>query len=336
LVLLVDGLDEDTGGGPGSGVSSIAALLPRLVPDGLRVIVSGRPGRALPSDVPDDHPLRSCGRRPLEVSPHAAGIGKAAQRELAELVAAGNRHLDLIGLVTAAGGGLTAADLQDLTDLLPLEIDTILTGPAGRTIEARTEPDGRLIYLLAHETLREQAESQLGRRLAAYRARIATWVDSYWERGWPPDTPRYALSGYFASIAEVDRLVGLATDPSRHDRQLETFGADAAALAEVAAAQRILLASAMPDLTAMARLNVRRAILEQRNRHTPPGLPAVWERLGHHARAAATAAAISVPDRRAEAYSELARVASAGDAREWAAAAEQTAHTAGRPSDSGP
>jgi hypothetical protein len=48
LVLVVDGLDEDSGSLPGSGLPSIAACPPKRPPDGLRVIVAGRPIRRSP------------------------------------------------------------------------------------------------------------------------------------------------------------------------------------------------------------------------------------------------------------------------------------------------
>ena len=51
LVLVVDGLDEDSGSLPGSGLPSVAACLPKRFPDGLRVIVAGRPDPPLPADV---------------------------------------------------------------------------------------------------------------------------------------------------------------------------------------------------------------------------------------------------------------------------------------------
>ncbi|MFD5200124.1 hypothetical protein ACFWM7_08180 [Streptomyces sp. NPDC058375] len=57
LVLVVDGLDEDHGVTAGPGCHSIAALLPRTPPHGMRIIVAGRPHPPVPDDVPGDHPL---------------------------------------------------------------------------------------------------------------------------------------------------------------------------------------------------------------------------------------------------------------------------------------
>jgi hypothetical protein len=86
LVLLVDGLDEDRGVTAGPNAHSIAALLPVRIPPGLRIIVAGRPNPPVPSDVPEDHPLRSPAVvRPLAPSPAAATIRAELERELLRL-----------------------------------------------------------------------------------------------------------------------------------------------------------------------------------------------------------------------------------------------------------
>ncbi|MCC3772063.1 hypothetical protein K6I34_005352, partial [Streptomyces sp. UNOC14_S4] len=48
LVLVVDGLDEDRGVTSGPDCHSIAALLPRVPPHGMRVVVAGRPHPPVP------------------------------------------------------------------------------------------------------------------------------------------------------------------------------------------------------------------------------------------------------------------------------------------------
>ena len=85
LVLVVDGLDEDCGSLPGSGLASIAACLPKRPPDGLRVIVAGRPDPPLPADVDPDHPLHSLpGPPPGRLAPrhrgHATGPSGSSTR----------------------------------------------------------------------------------------------------------------------------------------------------------------------------------------------------------------------------------------------------------------
>ncbi|MEV6926493.1 helix-turn-helix domain-containing protein [Dactylosporangium sp. NPDC051485] len=52
LLLVVDGLDEDRGGRAGSGLPSIASLLPKVPDKSLRIVVTGRPNPACPMTCP--------------------------------------------------------------------------------------------------------------------------------------------------------------------------------------------------------------------------------------------------------------------------------------------
>ena len=108
LVLVVDGLDEDRGVTTGPDAYSIAALLPARPPTGLRVIVAGRPDPPVPADVPDDHPLHDLGIvRVLAPSRSAQAVRADMQRELKRLLHGDRAERDMLGLVTAAGGGLS-------------------------------------------------------------------------------------------------------------------------------------------------------------------------------------------------------------------------------------
>ena len=127
-MLLVDGLDEDRGGTPGSGLASIASLLPKVVGRGLRVIVSSRPSPSVPSDVPADHPLRHCRRRALAVSPYAVETARLARRELDELLNGDLVQQDLVGLVAASGGGLTLGELEELSGQPRYRLEGMLAG----------------------------------------------------------------------------------------------------------------------------------------------------------------------------------------------------------------
>ena len=315
LVLVVDGLDEDTGTGPDSGVPSIAALLPRRCEDGLKVVLAGRPHPPIPVDVPDDHPLRTCRVRPLDASPYARGLGQHARWELRGMLAGDAVRRDIIGLVAASGGGLTLDDLEQLSGQPRDEVEDQLGGVFGRTIRGTIDPGpgaGRRVYLFAHETLREEAVERLGRtQLTGYRDRVHRWADGYERRCWPVDTPGYLLVGYPRMLAagqDWPRLMRLAQDGRRHDRMLDVLGGDAAALAEIRAAQQHLLWQPEPDLRTLARLARRRDVLNDRNANVPPTLPALWVGVGHLGRAVALAASITQDDARVEA---LARVAEA-------------------------
>lgn len=304
FVLLVDGLDEDRGVTTGADAHSIAQLLPATLPAGMRVVVAGRPDPPIPTDVPEHHPLRDPAIvRVLAPSPEAQAVRADMERELKDLLGGSVAEQDLLGLVTAAGGGLTAADLSELTGWSTWQVADHLGTVTGRSFTRRDShyspgaaPES---YVLGHEELQVRAREMLGdTRLAAYRDRLHTWADQYAARGWPRGTPEYLLRGYYNLLtAEQDtaRMVGCATSRERQERLLDVSGGDSAALAEITAAQAALLAHPSPDLTALARLAFHRDRLTTRNTTIPVALPAMWAHLGHPGRAETLAR--SIPDR---------------------------------------
>ncbi|MFB7412535.1 hypothetical protein ACFCZ2_35710 [Streptomyces sp. NPDC056202] len=295
LVLLVDGLDEDRGVTTGPEARSIASLLPAAGP----VVVSGRLNPPLPADVRPDHPLRDPEIvRLLPPSPQARAIRAEAERELKHLLATGGLPYELLGLVTASGGGLTADDLAELTGDVPYRVrDLLRTGP-GRTFALRGEG-----YLLAHEELVVQAREMLGpREQERWRGVLRGWAESRRARGWPADTPAYLLHGWFTMLraaGDPDAMVDCALDAVRHDRLLAATGGDGAALAEIEAAGEAVLARGDRPalLTALLRLALRRAALRDRNGQVPAGLPVAWAELGERDRALALARGLAPPNR---------------------------------------
>ena len=318
LVLVVDGLDEDRGVTTGPEVYSIAALLPVRPPTGLRIIVAGRPEPPIPADVPDDHPLRDPAIvRVLAKSQSAVVVKADMQRELKRLLHGTQAEQDLLGLVTAAGGGLSAEDLEELTGLSGYEIEETLRAVVGRTFSSRAslwQPGAApLVYVLGHEELQKTATRYLGKtRLEKYRERLHTWAEDYRQRGWPPGTPEYLLRGYFHMLdaaRDIPRLVACATDRLRHDRMLDVTGGDTAALAEIADTQEALLGLAEPDLVAMGRLAIHRSSIMACNARVPHALPVVWARAGQPERAEALARAITGLDLRFSTLADLAETA---------------------------
>ncbi|GAA3919239.1 hypothetical protein GCM10023084_81870 [Streptomyces lacrimifluminis] len=340
LALVVDGLDEDRGAVAGTGLPSIASLLPRI-PD-LRVIVASRPAPPLPDDVDGGHPLRASEIRSLAVSPHAKSKGDRARQELNELLTGGSAHQELIGVLSASGGGLTLNDLEELTGRAPFELDRAIGGVFGRTVAARRDhmaDEQREILWFTHDTLRVEAVNRLGRlALERYRERIHAWSDGYRGNQWPVETPSYLLHDYprmLAAERNFERLRLLATDTARHDRMLVVTGGDATALAEITAAQGLQLSAPTPDLLALARLAIHRDTLAHRNRDVPANLPAVWVILGQLNRAEALACGITDPDTRTSALigvvEELANARHQERAATLSKTAEAAAHTIDRP-----
>jgi len=322
LVLVVDGIDEDCGVRPRSGLASIASLLPRVIDNDLRVVVAGRPDPPVSRDVAVDHPLRVCRRHPLTPSSHARRTSELARHELDELLAANHSDptgvgREVLGLVTACGGGLTRGDLVELTRRASFEIDTLLAGMFGRTVARRTDAvtiDGCQVYVFTHETLRIEASDRLGPAvLAGYRARIIAWARSYQRQKWPAVTPIYLLRSLPRMLLETDdltELVALATDSDRHNWMLDITGGDAAAFAEIRSCQDLILRDDEPDLTAMSRLAIYRGALEKRIAHAPTKLPAIWAELGHSVRAEALARSVFIPAVRAEVFASVAEAMS--------------------------
>ncbi|MGH3941863.1 MAG: hypothetical protein ACRDTG_25210 [Pseudonocardiaceae bacterium] len=324
LLLVIDGLDEDSGTATGS---SIAALLPRRPPPEVRILVASRLHPPIPNDVTEDHPLRTISPRQLAVSEHARDIERRAKHEIKQLLAGDHLQRDVLGLITAAGGGLTLGDLEQLTERPPFEIEDLLGGMFGRSVGswAGTSSAGYLnerVYLLTHETLRLLAEQQYGASLAAYRDRLHHWADIYRQRSWPADTPRYLLSSYprmLASVEDLPRLFACGTDHTRHNRMRSVTGGDALAFTEISTAQQRILAQCDPDLTSLALLALQRDNLTDRNTNIPTNLPAVWAMIGQPTRAEALANSIPHLDRRVDALAGVARTVAAGGDHDRAA-----------------
>ncbi|MET9865053.1 hypothetical protein ABZZ16_02400 [Streptomyces sp. NPDC006386] len=308
LVLLLDGLDEDRGVTTGPEAHSIAGLLPALPESGMRVLVAGRRNPPLPVDVPEDHPLRDPAIvSALAPSPYARTIRAEAERELKRLIEAGGLEYDLLALVTAANGGLTAEDLSALTGEVPYRVRDVLRTRAGRTFGVRLN-----VYLLAHEELQRRALDMLGTaELDRHRARLHAWADTWRDRGWPDGTPDYLLAGYFGLLREardLRRAVDCAVDAVRHDRMLDVTGGDAAALAEIRNAEEMVAEAGVPDLTDLVRLSLRREELEHRNDSVTRTFPWAWAVLGRVRRAEALARSIPSLDWRAMALADVAAV----------------------------
>jgi hypothetical protein len=249
LVLLVDGLDEDRGVVGGAHDHSIAALLPGNPPPGVRVVVAGRPDPPIPGDVLPGHPLRDPGVvRVLGRSVHAEAVRADMRADLARLRSGTALERDLLGLVTAAGGGLSGPDLAELCAeqdvpgserVTEWDIERVLSTVAGRSFASRSPQwrpaDGPVVYVLGHEEIEQEATRSYGpHRLAGYRDRLHAWADSYRAQGWPAGSPEYLLRGYYRLLlqsGDLRRAVAMATDGARHDRMLDLSGGDTAALA---------------------------------------------------------------------------------------------------------
>jgi tetratricopeptide (TPR) repeat protein len=299
LVLLVDGLDEDTD--ILNTGHSIAAVIPAVPWHGLRVILASRLNPPIPPDVPLHHPLRDAaiGRELSRSKAGRAARGQAAA-ELDRLLEGNDVERDTLGLITAAGGGLSMRDIHEISSHPLRRIEQVLYGTAGRTFLPRIStwaPDvGPRTYILGHEELQKAARTYLASDLPALRERVHRWADNYVMRSWPQPTPEYLLTGYFGllrSTNDLDRMIHLSLDHVRHDRMLDIIGGDFYAFTEVVTTIRLISKQPDPPLASALQLARYRHNLEARNAHTPIGLPAVWASLGHPTRAEALARSIA-------------------------------------------
>ncbi|MFF2618769.1 hypothetical protein [Kitasatospora sp. NPDC058046] len=315
LVLVVDALDEDAGARPGG--ASIAALLPKNPPAGMRVLVTGRPNPPLPDDVPSDHPLREAAAiRRLEPWPGAQGIEEAATRDIQHLL-----HSELgrtvLGLLAAAHGALSRDDLAELAQVPPFEVERILRSITGRSLIPAAGPyqppvtAGARRYLLGHAELHRAATAQLGRSLIVGHERaLHAWADTYRGLRWHHQAPAYLLYDYprlLTALGDSDRLLTLALDPHRQRALLERWSADAA-LAHLDAARHAIAQQQPVNLANLAALAVSQDLLTAHTAALPPLVAQAFVRLGQAGRALDLARATDQPEVKA---AQLASVATA-------------------------
>ncbi|AOS62193.1 hypothetical protein [Actinoalloteichus hymeniacidonis] len=306
FTLVVDGLDEDRGVDGSADAHSIAALLPDT---GVRVVVASRAVHDLPTDVPPGHPLQSATIEALSPSPRAAVVREAMTRDLKRLLGGTNSHRDLLGFITASGGGLSSRDLAELTGTSVWQVEDQLRTADGRSFTRR--PGFLPVYLMAHAELLILATEMLGPQLESYRQRLHTWADSYRLRHWPSDTPSYLLHGYVQTLVATDdrsKLLTYVTDPRRQNLMLTVTGHDDAALAEIETSQRLLLNDESIGLVTLTRLAVHRTSLYLRNNWVPTRLPSTWVEVGQVDRAKSLINVISDPLEQARALTWTAAV----------------------------
>lgn len=250
LLLVVDGLDEDEVAGGPYQRPSIASLLPRHLPDGVSALITSRFLPALPLDVPGDHPLRAGTPRALAGSAHAGQLRSEAEYELGGLLDHTGPCRDLAGLLVATGGGLDQDELAELMATTADRVAALLSGDFGRILSVRETtvfhdgiPAPRRERFFAHDTLRATALERLAADLPRHRESVARWAASYRDRHWPDGTPHYLLTGYGQLVlaeGEPDAVARVLADTARHDRMSAVLLGDGPAIAELAAARRLL------------------------------------------------------------------------------------------------
>ena len=255
LLLAVDGLDEDLR----PDGNSLAAWLPaESLGAFARVLVSSRTNYLVPVDVDVTHPLRAAVRYPLASSDEAGQVRALADQEIEQLL---QRHDDdlaygVLGLLAAAAGPVTVADLAELTGKPPLAVRRFLVSDAARVLET-VGFTGHMRYTFAHQTLLERCQAHEFVGDTGYRQKVTGWADGWRDRGWPaagqPDgTPLYLLDTYPSTLAgSPERRRQILADPDWIDAAVTACGID-----HVLADLRV--GAADPDVAGMLRMLARR------------------------------------------------------------------------------
>ena len=233
-ILVVDGLDEDLH----PRDQFVVSLLPILSSTVAHVLVASRPYPDLQDKLPPGHPLADC--HPVELQPFegSAELADQAKAEIDSLVQESEDDylaLDILGLLTAAGGPLA---IDDLTALhtgrdRPQPKDTfvvrrLVADRAARSLEPVGSAD-QPRYRFAHNSLLQHALANPDLTDPSYRDRIHTFAHRWHDQSWPPPgspqhgTPLYLLDTYPATLAGDPDHLGLF--PAQPDR-LAALGGD--------------------------------------------------------------------------------------------------------------
>ena len=221
LVLLIDGVDEDSyyERPDAATAKSILSLLPRRLPEGVKVMTASRPNPRPPEDIVCDSPR---GVVSLEASPIAQK--KINQKDIENFLNS-KYGVDIGAFLAACGGSLTVDELRQLIarrrrlDAVPSgDIKACVERSPGRILMRVNVSFGdRLIpsYTLGHDAvlravLRELSPDLFGgdegvgdeawwaesreRVLLPYYQDIRGWVKKCADRGWGCNTPNYLLS----------------------------------------------------------------------------------------------------------------------------------------------
>ncbi len=221
LVLLIDGVDEDSyyECPDAAAAKSILSLLPRRLPEGVKVMTASRPNPRPPEDIVCDSPRRVVS---LEASPIAQK--KINQKDIENFLNS-KYGVDIGAFLAACGGSLTVDELRQLI-ARRRRLDAVPSGDIKACVE---RSPGRILmrvnvgfgdrpipsYTLGHDAvlravLRELSPDLFGgdegvgdeawwaesreRVLLPYYQDIRGWVKKCVDRGWGCNTPNYLLS----------------------------------------------------------------------------------------------------------------------------------------------
>ena len=221
LVLLIDGIDEDSYFENPDGVDSksVLSLLPSHLPEGVKIITASRPNPRLPEDVICDADRRIVSLKPSPIAE------KSINRKDMKIFFKSDVAVDIGAFLAACGGVLTVEDLRRLLTMRGYQrirtwdVREYVDRSPGRILTPINVGFGGqevLAYRLGHDVvtravIRELDPDSFGegdepederwwapireKALAPYGAIIRDWVKERASRGWGGSTPSYVLSG---------------------------------------------------------------------------------------------------------------------------------------------
>ena len=221
LVLVIDGVDEDSyyEDPDAPGAKSILSLLPRHLPEGVKLVTASRPNPRMPEDT-----VCNASRVVVSLKPSPIAQEKINQKDI-ETFFKSDLAVDIGAFLAACGGSLTVDELRQLiarrrhVDNVPSrDVKACVDHSPGRMLMRVNVGFGdREIpsYTLGHDAvlravLRELSPDLFGgdegvgdeawwaesreRVLLPYYQDIRGWVKKCADRGWGCNTPNYLLS----------------------------------------------------------------------------------------------------------------------------------------------
>jgi len=256
LVLVIDGVDEDSyyERPDEAAAKSILSLLPRHLPEGVKLVTASRPNPRMPEDI-----VCNSSRTIASLKPSPIAQEKINQKDI-ETFFKSDLAVDIGAFLAACGGFLTIDELRQL-----IARHRHLENVPSRDVKACVDHSpGRMLmrvnvgfgnqeipsYILGHDAvlravLREispdgfgkddesKAEtwwaSARGRALKPYRRVIRAWVEKRAADGWNSTTPNYMLSEpCFDMMTDVDverkPAIDLVFDSNRYHEIWRRFG----------------------------------------------------------------------------------------------------------------
>jgi len=253
LVLVIDGVDEDSyyEDPDAPGAKSILSLLPRHLPEGVKLVTASRPNPRMPEDT-----VCNASRVVVSLKPSPIAQEKINQKDI-ETFFKSDLAVDIGAFLAACGGSLTVDELRQLiarqrhVDNVPSrDVKACVDHSPGRMLMRVNVGFGdREIpsYTLGHDAvlravLREISPDLFGEDnsvedeawwaktreivLKPYIEEVCAWVSSCINNGWSHQTPLYLLSNQCVDVVcqHLNECIEGIIDKGRYVEIAQRYG----------------------------------------------------------------------------------------------------------------